>query len=424
MSVAIRLYNGLSFRLQVAMVFLSLVGLAFGVKSYYHVREIFGAGSSAMFYNDLIVQIGIAVVINIVIAMLTYKTVTHPIIKLCEAMRHITENKLNTEIPYVSLGNEIGSMARKVQIFKDNAVQLSNLESEQAKAREKTEAERKKLIEKLAGEFDARVRQIVDTVASSAGNMEGTSRSVVDSTTSSSHRIADLRNESSQASENVNNVAAAAEELSVSIERISEEVTRAAQITQSAVQRAEHANQTVKGLSDGADKIGKVVGIINDIAEQINLLALNATIEAARAGDAGKGFAVVASEVKNLANQTAKATEEISMLIESIQKETGGSVVSIQEIGQTVGEINSIATAIATAVREQDQATRDIARHINEAAEHTNSVSKNVAMVTESSEHIGASANNLLNACSELSKHSTALNEEVAHFVTTMKASA
>lgn len=424
MKSTIKTYQSLSFRLQLAMIFLSLVGVAFGVKSYFHVREAFGEASSVVFLNDLYIQISIAVAINIALALVIYQVVTKPIVTLGKAMRQLTEGGLSTEIPYIAKGSEIGSMARKVQIFKDNAIQLQQLEQNQAKAREKTESERRQLMDKLAGEFDMKVRQIVSTVTESAANMEGTSRSVVDSTTSSSSKVAELHSESSLASENVNNVAAAAEELSVSIEKIGEEVNRAAQITQAAVQRAEHANQMVNGLSNGAEKIGKVVGIINEIAEQINLLALNATIEAARAGDAGKGFAVVASEVKNLASQTAKATEEISGLIASIQQETSGSVVSIQEISQTVGEVDSIAKTIASAVREQDNATREIARHIHEAAEHTNSVSQNVAVVTESSQHIGSSANNLLAACSELTKHSTTLNDEVAQFVTTMKESA
>ena len=412
-----RFSQSLSTRLQVMALFLSAVGVAFGVKSYLHVLADFGESASASFLTDLQVQVTIAIAINVVAGFLIYKTATNPIIKLCEVMRKLTENELDVEVPYTEKKSEIGSMARKVQIFKENGLKMRQMEIDKIADREKAEQERKEMMANIAEEFNTTVRHIATMVGDSASKMHETSDSMVGVANSNSEKIVELKGYSTSASENVNTVAAAAEELSSSIEEIGKQTSRSSSIAHEAAKKAETANTTITHLSEGAEKIGQVIELITDIAEQINLLALNATIEAARAGEAGKGFAVVASEVKNLAEQTAKATEEISSLIRGIQEETGMTVDSIKEINKTIMELNEIATAIAAAVEEQGASTQEIARNIQEAASHTNNVSDNFTLVADASTRTGESANNMKEACSELTGHSDALNSEVNKFM-------
>ncbi len=419
-----RFSESLSTRLQSMTIFLSLVGVVFGVKSFLHVEEVFGVKESAVFLHDLWVQLIIATIVNIIVGAIIYKIVTSRIINLCEIMRALTEGHYEVSVPYTELHNEIGSMARKVQIFKENGMQLQKMEQDRIEAEARSKEEKKALLEKLAEEFNSTVSNIVSMVNSAAMNMKNNSHSMVGLAEANNNKIKELTHESKHASDNVNTVSAAAEQLSASIREIGNKVSRSSQITKEAVTRAEEAHGTVNSLSMGAEKIGEVIGIINAIAEQINLLALNATIEAARAGEAGKGFAVVAAEVKNLANQTAKATEEISSIITNIQTETQKSVVSIKEISTTILEINNISSAIASAIEQQTSSTHEIAKNVHEAASHTNSVNTNVFSVSESSQKSGLSATEMLNACSELAKHSEDLSGEVSKFLSTMKMSA
>jgi methyl-accepting chemotaxis protein len=419
-----RFFQSLSTQLQITVIFLSLVGIGFGVKSYLHVRHIFGEEASASFFTDIMIQVGIAAVINTIVAMVIFRIATQPINNLAETMRAITENKLDLDVPYTQRPNEIGSMARKVQIFKENGIKLQQMQAQQKEDHARSEQERKELLAKLAAEFDSTVSGIVAQVADSAQNMQNSSNSVVQAAEHSNHRIQELNHEASLTSSNVTTVASAAEELSASIEEINRQVARSSQITQEAVQKSEYTNQKVTGLSEGAEKIGNVIGLIDEIASQINLLALNATIEAARAGEAGKGFAVVASEVKNLANQTAKATEEISNLITSIQEETRSSVSSIQEITETIHEMSKISGTVSAAVREQDSSTREIAKNIQEAASHTSQFNNNVQQVSVSSQEIGGEAKGMLEQCHGLSSASDHLKREVAKFLETMRKSA
>lgn len=409
--------------MQMAAIFLSLVGIIFGIRSYLHVRGVFGEEATAAFLTDIWVQLAIAVIVNGVVGLFIFKNITRPINTMAEVMRALTQQKLDVEVPYTDVQNEIGSMARKVQVFKDNAIHLKQLEEEQEAAKEKAEEARRNLLHQLAEEFNKTIGGIVDKVNTSAVSMESNSRFMVETTDSSSGRIHQLAEESSQATHNVNTVSAAAEELSTSIKEIARQVGRSTEITRDAVAKAGNASDTINGLSHGADKIGEVIGMINDIAEQINLLALNATIEAARAGEAGKGFAVVASEVKNLANQTARATEEISSLITGIQGKTGDSVSSISEISKTIGEINEISITIAAAVEQQEASTGEIARNISEAAGHTISVNRNIEVVSGASKKSEVSAKEVLGQCSELARFSKELDQEVEKFLSTLKAS-
>ncbi len=418
-----RFFSSLSTRLQLAAIFLSLVGIAFGVKSYLHVEEVFGETASKIFIVDLYVQIGIATFVNIIVAAFIHIVAIGPISHLSETMRSLAKGKLDEEVPYTKRGDQVGSMARKVQIFKENTLHMKELEEEKEANREgEEERRRKELVNKIASEFDASVHQIVQRVNDSAQNMEQNSKSMAETAQSSTATASELVSTTHQASENVNNVASTAEELANSIQEIHHQVSRSSNIAQEAVNKASEANKTIGGLSEGAEKIGTVIGLINDIAEQINLLALNATIEAARAGEAGKGFAVVATEVKNLAEQTASATEEISSLITGIQGETVATVKSIKEISQTISEMNEISGSISKAIEAQDSSTREIARNIQEAASHTKTVSDSASHVSDTSQSTGSVANDMLAACQQLSEHSQSLNQEVQKFLETVKA--
>ena len=343
--------------------------------------------------------------------------VTNPLGDVEKAMAELAQGQLETEVSHQARGDEIGQMARAVEVFKQNALKVRQLEQQQEEDRTRTAAERKKSMHALADSFEGSVKQIVDIVSSAATEMEATAKNVTSGAEGTSTKTAELAHATSEASHNVNTVAAAAEELSSSIAEITRQVQRSAEVSEEAVKQADTANNTVQGLADGAQRIGDVVNLINDIAEQINLLALNATIEAARAGDAGKGFAVVASEVKSLANQTAKATEEIGGQIRSIQSETEHAVEFIKSISRTINHISEISTAISAAVEEQGAATKEIARSVQQAAKNTSVVSDSVSEVSRSAQESGGAAQEMLGACAELARQADTLNKEVDRFI-------
>ena len=270
---------------------------------------------------------------------------------------------------------------------------------------------------RLADNFEKNVKAIVDTVSSASTEMESTATSMASTAEETSQQATTVAAASEEAATNVETVSAAAEELAASITEIGRQVTESAKIVQEAVKEAETTNETVQALAENATKIGEVVQLIKDIAGQTNLLALNATIEAARAGDAGKGFAVVASEVKSLANQTAKATEDISKQIADIQTATESTVTAIGGIGKTIENINEIATGIASAVEEQGAATDEISRNVQQAASGTQEVTSNISGVTTAAKESGEAATQMLQAAGELSKQSEVLGAEVDKFL-------
>ena len=262
-----------------------------------------------------------------------------------------------------------------------------------------------------------RVNEVVEIVASSAQEMESSALAMSSTSEQTSRQSAAVASAAEQATSNVQTAATAAEELSTSIKEISAQVQESTEVAGRAVSQAESTNETVQGLAESAQKVGEVVKLINDIASQTNLLALNATIEAARAGDAGKGFAVVASEVKSLANQTAKATEEIAAQINDIQAATGEAVKAIDGIGKTITGVNEIATGIASAVEEQAAATQEIARNVTEAATGTQEVTTNIGSVQEAATETGSASSQVLEAAKELAGRANELREEVDKFV-------
>jgi methyl-accepting chemotaxis protein len=290
------------------------------------------------------------------------------------------------------------------------------LETEELQKLE-VEKQRKLGMLQMANEFEQQVMGVLQTVSESASDMSNTATSMVQLTNDSSEKSSSVSAAAEEASTNVQTVAAAAEELSSSITEISSQVNQSASVASQAESSAQTTNQKVLGLAEAATKIGEVVELINDIASQTNLLALNATIEAARAGEAGKGFAVVASEVGNLANQTAKATEEISSQINGIQTATNESVEAIGEITTTIGQMNEIASGISAAVEEQGAATKEIARNVEQAATGTQEVTINIVAVAEQTSSVGNSAEEVRVATGEMTKQSEELTATIHTFL-------
>jgi methyl-accepting chemotaxis protein len=276
--------------------------------------------------------------------------------------------------------------------------------------------------ERLAENFEQQVMGVVEAVSSAATEMERSAQSLTSSSEQTAQQAQSVSAAAEQASANVQTVSSASEELSSSIQEISRQVGESSRISSEASQQAAETNRQVEGLKAAADKIGEVVQLISDIAEQTNLLALNATIEAARAGDAGKGFAVVANEVKSLANQTAKATQEIRGQVAQIQAETGSAVEAIRGISETIDRVNEIAQAVASAVEEQGAATQEIARNVQEASQGTQEVTENIAGVSQAAQEAGSGSSQVLSAASELASQANTLRSEVDSFLGEVRA--
>jgi len=277
-------------------------------------------------------------------------------------------------------------------------------------------------LEEVTAAFSDHAGEIIKVVSAASTELETTAQAMTASAEETSRQSAAVAAASTQASQNVQTVATASEELGASISEIGRQASQSAQIAGNAVRQAEDTNKTVRGLAEAASRIGEVVELINTIAGQTNLLALNATIEAARAGEAGKGFAVVAQEVKNLANQTAKATQEIAAQISAVQEETNGAVGAIEKIRTVIGEMADIATTIAAAVEEQNAATQEINRNVQQAAAGTDDVSSNIEGVSRAAEETGASSSQVLQASSDLNRQAERLRAEIERFVHEVKA--
>ena len=383
-------------------------------------------GTSAMDQISMAVTIlaivGIvALLLGVAAAYLIGTGITRPIGAMTAAMARLAERDMDVVIPATDHKDEVGEMAKAVQVFKDNMIRADELAAEQ-REQEKRQAERAKRIEHLCKEFDISATAAVKAVAAASSELQASATSmssVAEQTTQQSTAVAAA---SEQASANVQTVATAAEELSSSITEIGRQVAQSSSISSDAVRQAKDTNIKVQGLADAASKIGEVVNLITDIAEQTNLLALNATIEAARAGDAGKGFAVVASEVKNLANQTAKATEEIAAQIGGVQASTEDAVTAIDAITKTIAEVDAIASTIAAAVEEQAAATQEIARNVEQASSGTQEVSMNIGGVSQAANETGGAAAQIKGAASELSEQSESLQNAVETFLSSIKA--
>src|SRR6266581_3929678 len=332
-----------------------------------------------------------------------------PLGAICGVMEGLAKGDLSVEIPFVERQNEIGHISRSLAVFKDRLIDAERLRAEREEATTRAVAERKSAMNRIAGEFEKSVGGIVAGAASAATEMQRSAQSLSAIAKETTRQSTTVAAAAQQTTANVQTVAASAEELSTSGQEISRQIAHSASIAQSAVAQADRTNAMVEGLLEATQKIGEVMGLIQNIAAQTNLLALNATIEAARAGEAGKGFAVVASEVKALATQTAKATEEIGVQIAGMQQATGLTVAAIDHIRGTISEISQIATTIASAIEEQGAATKEIARNVQQAAQGTHEVASNITGVTRAASETGAGSSQVLGAANELSKQSETL---------------
>ena len=351
------------------------------------------------------------------LAFLLGRGMSRPLTAITAVMNRLSSGDTDVTIPGGDRKDELGTMAMAVDVFRRNMLEARTLREAQEAAKQQAEIEKKALQGQMADRFEADVKSVVGAVAKATKDMQRVAGEITASVNGTSERTAAAAAASEEASASVNTVAAATEELASSVAEIGRQVTHSSGVADQAVVKAGQTTEMVAGLTAAGEKIGDVLRLIGAIASQTNLLALNATIEAARAGDAGRGFAVVASEVKELASQTAKATEEIAGQVTAIQSATGDCVTAIGGISDTIREISGIATTIAAAVEQQDSATREIARSVQQAAAGTSEVSHNVAGASQAAHQSRALADNVLAASGELGQHATALFKSVDTFL-------
>jgi len=368
------------------------------------------------------VAAAIAALLVLGMTMLIVRRVTKPLKAVTESLTGLAEGRTDVDLRHSDRHDEIGAIARTIDVFRNNRIERGQLEAERMSAERLAIDRRKAELNQFVEEFRAKIGGIIERVLKSSGQFEKDAGQL----SATAHSTAEMSGKSAgasrQASEHVRDAAAASIELSRSIVEISHRVQESNGVTAEAVSQADATDERMAELSAAGDRIGDVVKLITSIAEQTNLLALNATIEAARAGDAGRGFAVVAQEVKNLAGQTAKATDEISAHIVNMQRATGESVNAIKAIGSTIERIREISTSISAAVEQQGNATQSIAKGVEAAAGGTLEAANTIERVAENARETGATSGLMLKSAKELSDVSSHLKDEVEKFLDSVRA--
>ena len=382
--------------------------------------------AAAQVQTALVVVSGLALIIlavSVVLFLMVRQTITAPLVRMIGALNALAQGNLDIETSKDERKDEIGQLNRALGVFHAQAVEKNRLAAEQEAT--KAEAERKAAtLQSLFSSFETAIGNVVNTVSGAAQSLQSSSKKMTGIAEQTSERSSVVAAASEEASTNVQSVATAAEEISASVAEIGRQASDSSTKAANAEREAESTMAKVETLSSAAQRIGDVVTLIQEIAEQTNLLALNATIEAARAGEAGKGFAVVASEVKNLASQTAKATADISTQVTEIQEATQTSATAIADISKTIQDLSEISSSIASAVEEQAAATQEIAGNVHRAASGTQDVSTNIATVSTSAQESQSSANAVLGSADELADQAELLRTEVATFVENVRAAA
>jgi methyl-accepting chemotaxis protein len=388
-------------------------------------QDALGPLMSKQMEATLHLSIALAVLVLMVggaLAMLLGGAIASPVRRATESMEKLAGGDLSIDVQGLARGDDVGRLAKALQVFKDNAIEARRLAAQVETDRVRSEEEKTAIMQRLADDFERQVFSVVDAVAAASTELEASAGSLTRTASESASRADQVARVADVSAANVQTVASASEEMAASASEIAGQVAQANDVARLAEGRARDADQTVRELATAASRIGEVVSLITEIASQTNLLALNATIEAARAGEAGRGFAVVAAEVKRLAEQTAKATEDIAAQVAGIQGATDGAVNALGAITQTIGEINQISMAISASVEEQTAAVREISRNTAEVAEGTRDVTGAIGAVRQGASETGAAAEQSLGAAKELGQQANLLRDEVRRFIEKVRA--